>query len=194
MKNSSSQHNSSFKHLILWLILLVLLTITALYVLDKRGIIKLSHPRSDIVTTSGPTKAEQKQQSRNDAQNKQDFLDNTSSQSQQNKGDNPTTDPPSTTSPKPLPTLTLTASQSGASVTILTNMQNVPSGTCKLTVTNGTANTTQVADVIYQPQFSSCAGFSVPTSSVGSGLWQISVSVVPSGGSPLSQTTTLGVK
>ena len=45
----------------------------------------------------------------------------------------------------------------------------------------------QEAEIIYQPEYSTCAGFSVPISSVGNGSWDISLSVTPINGKSINK-------
>lgn len=137
---------------------------------------------------SGSTKEKAAEQKQAETQAKQSFLDK-SSQTQ-------TTESITQEQPAAAPSgsLELSASQSDQSVTVLTKMQNVAGGTCKLTVSNGDKITSQTAQVIYQPEFSSCAGFSVPISAVGAGAWSINVEVTPTSGSAMQKTITLEVK
>lgn len=65
--------------------------------------------------------------------------------------------------------------------TVMTSLGNVADGTCTLTVTNGAKHITQTADVLYQPQGSSCEGFSVPINDVGTGTWTIELDVTSNG-------------
>lgn len=90
--------------------------------------------------------------------------------------------------------LSLTAKQDGDTITVLTKMLGVSAGECVLQIKNGAASTEQKAQIIYQPEFSSCAGFSVAKSALGVGQWIISLSVTTTAGQTLSQTQTLEVK
>lgn len=134
------------------------------------------HNRPMAQAPTGPTPEQIKQQSDTDAAQKKQAVEN----------------PPST-QPSPAPTssnISLTAKQeSNGSVTVTANLGHISNGTCKLDVTNGAKTTSQTADVIYQPEFSSCAGFSVPVSSEGSGMWTIKLTVT-SNGTSASQTIT----
>lgn len=67
------------------------------------------------------------------------------------------------------------------SVTIFTKLYGYSDGECQLSVSANGNNTSQTANVIYQSDFSSCAGFSVPKSDLGSGTWKISLTVVSEG-------------
>jgi hypothetical protein len=134
--------------------------------------------------TSGPTKEQRAAQAKADAESKQQYLDKTSAQSQAQAA-------PSTVT---APSINLTPSQSGSSVTVLTKIQGVSGGSCTLFITNGNKTNEQTAQVIYQPEFSSCAGFTVPVSSLGAGMWNITVKVLPVTGEEVRQSTSLEVR
>lgn len=86
--------------------------------------------------------------------------------------------------------ITLTADKtSDSSVTIYTQLKDYSDGTCTLTVTNGSQTNTQTAPVMYQPQYATCAGFSVPVGNLGTGTWTITLSVI-SGGTTIDKTIT----
>ncbi len=107
-----------------------------------------------------------------------------------------TTTPSASSNPDtPNPTtIDLTAkTESNNSVTVIAKFMNISSGTCKLDITNGTTKFTANADVIYQPQYSSCAGFSVPTASLGHGTWNITLTVNP-GATESTKTITYNVQ
>jgi hypothetical protein len=89
---------------------------------------------------------------------------------------------------------TVNPAQSGSSVTVLTKIQGVSGGSCTLFITNGNKTNEQTAQVIYQPEFSSCAGFTVPVSSLGAGMWNITVKVLPVTGEEVRQSTSLEVR
>lgn len=78
-------------------------------------------------------------------------------------------------------------------VVVSTKLGTVPDGTCTLTVTNGEKQNTQTADVIYQPTYSMCAGFSVPISKLGSGTWNMALKV-DTRGRQLTTNRTMVVK
>ena len=72
----------------------------------------------------------------------------------------------------------LTARQeTNGTVTVFTKLNPSITGSCSLTTTNGSKSNAQKADVIYQSEFSSCAGFSVPISGLGAGTWNIQLTV-----------------
>jgi len=89
--------------------------------------------------------------------------------------------------------ITLIPEEKGEQVVVTTRLQGFSDGTCNLTITNGGKTVAQTAQVIYQPQFSTCAGFSTPVSSLGTGTWNLSLSVT-SDGITNSKTSTLEVK
>jgi hypothetical protein len=90
--------------------------------------------------------------------------------------------------------IVLSAQQSSSdAATITTKLYSYSDGQCELTVTNSGAQYKKSAPVIYQSEFSTCAGFNVPVSSLGPGTWNISLSVT-SGGISQVKTTTLEVK
>ncbi len=74
-----------------------------------------------------------------------------------------------------------TRRETDGSVTILTQLKNYSDGTCDLTINNGGKIYAQSAPVLYQPSFSTCEGFNISIDKVGSGNWQISLSVTSKG-------------
>lgn len=89
--------------------------------------------------------------------------------------------------------ITLTASKtSGTTVTVYTQLKDYSDGACTLTITNGSATNTQTAQVMFQPQYAICAGFSVPIDKLGTGLWSIKLSVL-SGGTTVDKTISYEV-
>lgn len=84
--------------------------------------------------------------------------------------------------------ITITPTIKNDQVIITTKLAGYSDGTCSLTASNGSKTTTQTADVIYAPNFSTCAGFSVPISTLGSGTWTITLNIA-SGGGTTSKTT-----
>ena len=102
---------------------------------------------------------------------------------------------PSASSPDPVTSdqISLTAQVSGDNVNILTKLANLPGGVCKLTISNGATTVSKQADVIYQPQFSSCAGFTVPIAEVGTGTWDVKLRVAYNATS-LEKTIVIEVK
>lgn len=187
MATKVSRKKSRASRVILALFVVALMGAIALFILEKTK--TTDFIKMPVATPqSGPTKEQTEQQQRAEISAKQQFIDTTDATGKPlAEATTPSVEQPSTS-------IELTTKQDGSSVTILTKMQNISDGTCRLTITNGGKNTSQTAQVIYQPEFSSCAGFSVPVSSLGSGAWNISLGVVSTGGTETTKATTLVVQ
>lgn len=177
-------HKSSTTKIWLLALATVLLVLLVVAVLEKTGTINLVGSSASDTSATGPTAEQKAEEEKTNAEGKQEFLDDT----YRDKDDTPVATPPADA------TVSITAKQEGSSVTVLTKIQSVAEGNCTLTATNGAKTTSQEAAVIYQPEFSSCAGFGVPVSSLGSGTWAIKLTVTPTGGTAISKSTTLEVK
>lgn len=166
-------------------ILIILLCITAGLLTLFIVVSHFRNSRSAKVPGSDVTQSQKKSAALQDLQTKRSVTEN----------QNPKTSTGTTTTPAPQPqTIAVSARQeSGGTVTVLTKMLNVADGTCTLMISNSSADYTDQAEIIYQPEYSSCAGFSVPIGKLGTGHWQISVSYTSTGGSG-SNATTLDVK
>jgi hypothetical protein len=118
-------------------------------------------------------------------------VNQTSSQSD-SKQDAVKTDNSSTKTPLPEDNnLILEAhKETDGSMTVITKLKNVSDGTCQLTVTGQLGTTVYNAPVIFQPEYSSCEGFSVPIAQGDSGSWKISLKVTSNG---TSATKTISV-
>jgi hypothetical protein len=195
MKNKKYlKHTIKSKSAILAICGVLFLVILLLGVLEKTHVTNfIKMPAKQTTTKTGATKEQRQAEAQANADSKQRLLDNAvkNDQSSNNATPAPATD--TATSTTSSASMTLTASQSGSSVTVLTQIQNVAEGTCKLVVSNGIKSTAQTAQVIYQPQFSSCAGFTVPVSSIGAGTWSIAVTVTPDDSTAITKTITLEV-
>lgn len=55
--------------------------------------------------------------------------------------------------------------------------QMLGSGVCELTLTSGDSTVTKTANIIQNPSSSTCEGFSVPTSELSKGNWNISIKI-----------------
>jgi hypothetical protein len=136
------------------------------------------HKRPTQSQANGPTPEQQKQQSQTYAQQKQQTIEN----------------PPQTTTPTP-ETVSTTAisltTQPGTkgSLTVFTNLGAIGNGTCTLTIANGSTTKTYTAQVVYQPQYSICAGYSIPVSDLGAGTWHLHLAVTSNGGTASKDTT-----
>lgn len=77
-------------------------------------------------------------------------------------------------------------------VTIMTKLKGYSDGQCSLNISNGSRSSKQSAPVMYQPEYATCAGFTVHVSSLGTGLWTIEMSVT-SGESTVKKQITFEV-
>lgn len=129
-----------------------------------------------------PSTENQKKSQQADTQNKQDFIENgagnnTSGSSNQSEKTN----------------IALSMSQNGSNVIITTKLYSYSDGMCSLVIRNGSSTFTQTATVLYAPQFSTCEGFSVPITKLGTGSWLATLSVT-SKGTTASSSASLEVK
>ena len=162
----------------------VLLTLAVLIIIFG-GFKLYGHYRNKPASsTVDQTNAQIKSAADVDAQNKKTYIENNN-----NKAD----DSSHPTTPNPSSEISLSAKQeANGSVTVTTKLPSVSSGTCTLSEINGTKTSSQSAPIIYQPEFSTCAGFSIPQSTLGSGIWKIDLKL--SGSSTASASTTIEVK
>ena len=110
---------------------------------------------------------EQIQQNEDNTKLKEDLI-----KKQPNTSDSPTVIKPTSED------ITISSTESGDNVIISIQLKNYSDGECNLLITNGSSNYSRSVPVIYQPSFSTCAGFSVAKSELGTGTWSISLSVV----------------
>lgn len=152
-----------------WLVI-VCVIVAGFIILEKTHVIDFFNtPPTDSV--QGPTPEQQQLEDKLNTEKKKDFIENTNQ-----TGSPSETPPPSTTS------LELSAKrETNNTVTVFTKLYGYSDGTCELTITNGGKTVSQRAEVIYQPEFASCAGFSVPIDPLGKGAWNIKLSVSSSG-------------
>jgi hypothetical protein len=158
------------KKKIIIVVAILALLLGLLGILEKRGIINLIHRNSEsgLAADSGPTPEQQEAAAKVDADNKKNLVETTKPDTT-----NQTPGTPSTTT-----SIDLSArSESNGTVTVFTKLYNISTGNCSLTVTNGNNQKVQSASVVYQPEYSSCAGFSVKTSDLGTGNWSITLSL-----------------
>lgn len=120
-----------------------------------------------------------------DAEAKQKYIE----EQTKDPTDNDTDDTDSSSS-----SIEMTASQNGTSVTIVTKLYSINDGNCTISISNGSKMYKATAEIIYQPAYSTCAGFSVPVSKLGSGSWNISLSTTTRSGVTSSTSQTLEVK
>lgn len=89
--------------------------------------------------------------------------------------------------------ITLEAQQNGTEVIVTTKLRGYSDGTCNMSITNGSRSFSASAEVIFQREFASCAGFSVPVSELGAGSWAVSLQVT-AGGATQNKTATVEVQ
>ncbi|MEO5499357.1 MAG: hypothetical protein ABIR46_02570 [Candidatus Saccharimonadales bacterium] len=171
------KNTSSPKKIIIASIIFVLLGVAMVAALEKANVINLIN--NDPAPYSGPTNTEKQEQKKTEKDTKQEFVESP------DPADNPEVTPTNS--------VELSAKQeSNSSVTVLTKLYGVSDGTCTLTVSKAGVTHTQTAQVIYQPDFSSCAGFSISRDKLGAGSWTIQLTV--SGETPLQKSISLDVK
>lgn len=175
--NLQKKNRPPYKNPLVWLAALLVVAVLIFFILEKTRVTNLIQTPGSQEVTPQQT-AEQK---RADDARKQDFIE---------KSPEPTPTPV----PQDSDVITLSASQEGSTVNILTKLKGFSSGSCELSLTNGSKTHTVTADIIYQPEFSSCAGFSVPVSQLGIGSWSVALNATPTGGSVLTKTITIEVR
>ena len=159
----------------------------SVFALDKIGVISI-FPKETVPNISKePTPQEKKSEEKANQDTKESFLNTIKDDKEK---------PVEKSKPAPVPksnsSIELSADRDGDSVTIIVKLkeQGYSQGKCSLTVAANGKRVAQNADIIYQPEYSTCAGFSIPISSVGSGQWAISLSVTPLNGKPITKTLT----
>lgn len=127
------------------------------------------------------------QQKAHENKDKQNFIETTNPDGTQKQ---PT---PSNSEPSSDAQISASAkSEANGTVTVTTNLGAISGGSCTLVVRNGDKHITKAAPVIYQEQYSSCAGFSITNSektTLGAGEWAIELSVVSNGKTYMSKTS-----
>lgn len=178
--------NKSHKQTVVTIVAITLVALLALLVLEKAKVTNLIQDPFYQPAQQGPSPEQQKTAADTAAKEKEQSI---SAARQQDNAE-----------PAPVPTntntITLIATQSNTSVTVYNELkgQGYSSGTCKLTVKNADKTTSQTAEIIYQPEYSMCAGFTVPVSTIGAGNWDITLEVTPFNGQSLVKTTSVKVQ
>lgn len=164
------------------ILLVVLIALGALFVVSKKT--RYAEPQPTNTTSQGPTPEQKKQEDDANATAKKQIVE----------GSEQSTQTSSSTSLSANDIELSARQETNNTVTVLTKLKNYANGECKLVVSSGGKTITQTARVFYQPEFSTCAGFSVPINSVGNGTWSISLTVVSSDGNTATKTISLEVK
>jgi type II secretory pathway pseudopilin PulG len=154
----------------------IIITVIVLLVLGI-GASAFAIYRSGVDSQSSIEEAQQKQAQDENNQGKKDFIENTTTDG------GTSTDTPATTPASSSVSVTAQKETNG-SVTIFSKLTSISAGTCSLTITNGSNVVTKSADVLYQTDYSTCAGFTVSSleaSQLGTGTWSINLSVTVAG-------------
>ncbi len=147
----------------------ILLAVAVLFtLLELTHVIDFVHRAKAPITD--PAAIEQQSAAKVESDKKKDLIEHPTSTSG-SPGPSPTT-----------MTIDLSArSESNGTITVLTKLFGVSNGSCSLDINNNGKHSRQTVDVIYQSEYSSCAGFSVPVSDIGSGDWTITLTVNSNG-------------
>lgn len=177
---------STKKRFVLAALAATLVILGVVFILEKTRVTNFITDPTYKPQQQGPTEAEKKLADSTAAKQKEEAIE----AAKQNEQAVPAEVPSDTD------TITLEATQSGDNVTIHNELkgQGYSSGSCKLVITNGSATTTQTAEIIYQPEYSMCAGFTVPVNAVGAGDWSIRLDVTPLNGQQLTKLATFRAK
>lgn len=139
-------------------------------VLEKAHVIDIYNKKA-AVTSQGPNEEQKKQESQSNADTKKEFIEG---QGKEERTPSPASAPGKS--------IELTPKQeTNNTVTVFTKLPGYSSGSCQLITTNGAKSNTQSANLIFQREFSTCAGFSVPIESLGKGTWTIRLNVTSNG-------------
>ena len=182
-----SKKKLSKKHILATSIVFFALAFLSVFTLDRLGIISILPKDAVPDIAKEPTLQEKKSEEKANQDTKESFLNATKDDEEKSV---------EKSKPAPVPknnsSIELSANRDGDSVTIIVKLkeQGYSQGKCSLTVAANGKKVAQNADIIYQPEYSTCAGFSVPVSSVGGGQWTISLSVTPLNGKPITKTLT----
>ncbi len=158
----------------------LILCVTSLYALeyyDKTNF--FSNSSDDSIKTE-----QVKQQKQADTANKQNFIESSQDKDTVDTGSDTLVGDPQ---------INLSAQkENDGTVTILTKITDVPNGSCVLNSRNGAKTNMQTAPLIYQTEFASCAGFSIPITALGNGVWNIQL-LIESNGSKYEKTISYSV-
>lgn len=156
-------------------------------VLEKSGVTNFFDNTNKGSDTRGPSPEQQKQEAEANAESKKNFIES---------GEKNATSPQnsSSSSSQSEKSIELTTNrENNNTLTVFTKLYGFSGGTCKLTVLNGSQTYTQSVALVYQPEHSTCAGFSVPIDKVGKGDWSIEL-VAESNNISKSKKITAGVQ
>lgn len=166
-------------------IAIILGLVLLLGVLEYMGVI-------DVIPSNGPNAAQKAEQKKSEEQAKKDFLETDNPDSQKEKDADTSSNAPVV--PLSPDTIELSAQKTSSNeVTIFTKLQGYSAGSCELTIKKGDKTVSKTAPIIYQDNYSICAGFTVMISDLGSGKWDILLGAKPSGGEIINKSITYEV-
>ena len=155
-------------------LLVALLLAAVIGILEATKLTDFIHRPVAVDTADGPTPEQEQTEADVNAALKQQLIEEEAKAAEEP----PENDTPAASTKR----IELSAKkESNNTVTVFTKLYNYSSGTCNLTVTNGSKSNSQTATVVYQPEYATCAGFSVPTSQLGTGTWNINLKVDSNG-------------
>jgi cytoskeletal protein RodZ len=165
---------------------LLLIAGLVILVLEKTRVTDFIKDPTYKESSNGPTVEQQKQAQEEAAKQKEQYLDSVVKEQETAKPAEVPTD---------TDTITLTPTVAGNNVVVHNQLkgQGYSSGACHLTITNGSKTYNTDAEIIYQPEYSMCAGFTVPTSELGAGDWSVKLDVTPLNGQTLTKTANVRV-
>jgi hypothetical protein len=151
--------NTQSKILVIFVLLML---IGGVVIIEKhRSASNISLPVPATKNTKAPSKSELEKESAANADAKQQFINN------------PPTSPSSATT-----SISLSAqTEANDTITVFTKLYGYSSGECTLTIRNAGKTVAKTAVVIYQSEFSTCAGFSIPKAELNAGDWEIKLTV-----------------
>lgn len=168
----------------------LVITIVFIIVACLLGILAFSWLRNERSNNSNPKTEtqvpsnEQKQsQIKDETTRKQHFIENTVDEAP----DNPVQ--PSTNTD-----IYLEARQDNEHITVTTKLNNFPNGACTLSVRNGSVVRNYTAQILYQPEFSICTGFSIQKDDLGVGNWSLKLNATTDSGASFDKTISLKVQ
>ena len=182
-----TKKNISKKQIAVATTVTVLVVCGSIFTLDKIGVISIFTKETVPNISKEPTPQEKKSEEKANQDTKESFL-NTAKDEEEKSVEKSKPAPV----PKSSSSIELSADRNGDSATIIVKLkeQGYSQGKCSLTVVANGKKVAQNADIIYQPEYSTCAGFSIPVSSLGGGQWAISLSITPLNGNPMVKTLT----
>lgn len=157
----------------------LLIAVSGLVALDRFDVINI-FPNDTIPEISQePSEKEKKEETHTNSTKKESLLDSVKNNQ-----------PQSIVVPTPSSNanIDLSVTKEGNDVIFITKLkeQGFSEGQCTLLISANGKSVEQSAAIIYQPEYSTCSGFSVPVSSLGSGNWNIKLSVTPINGTTIT--------